>query len=408
MSGKVNPLVGNMPMFTPKLIMTCIANHKPVANTIVSELPNLEALGDISGKRVLVRADFNVPLDNGIIRDDLRIREAIPTLKYLIDNGAEVTACSHLGRPKGKFEEKYSLEPIRNRLNEILPGVKLLDNLRFNSGEESNDPEFIQQLVAGQDIYVNDAFGASHRNHASITGPPQLLPSAAGRLLHNEVEILLQVRNKPKRPFVAILGGSKVSDKLGVIDALVQIVDKLLIGGGMCFTFLKAQGQQIGSSLLEEGQLDYCRELLEAGAPIVLPHDFTAMDSDGKIGDAAVGGVVRQMGKNIPDGWTGLDIGPGSAAAFGDIIQESKTVLWNGPMGVFEDRRFSAGTKHVAQSMAENKASFTVIGGGDSAAAAKEFEFDTEIDHVSTGGGASLELIEKGTLPGIDALLTNQ
>ena len=382
--------------------------RKPVANTIVSELPNLEALGDISGKRVLVRADFNVPLDNGIIRDDLRIREAIPTLKYLIDNGAEVTACSHLGRPKGKFEEKYSLEPIRNRLNEILPGVKLLDNLRFNSGEESNDPEFIQQLVAGQDIYVNDAFGASHRNHASITGPPQLLPSAAGRLLHNEVEILLQVRNKPKRPFVAILGGSKVSDKLGVIDALVQIVDKLLIGGGMCFTFLKAQGQQIGSSLLEEGQLDYCRELLEAGAPIVLPHDFTAMDSDGKIGDAAVGGVVRQMGKNIPDGWTGLDIGPGSAAAFGDIIQESKTVLWNGPMGVFEDRRFSAGTKHVAQSMAENKASFTVIGGGDSAAAAKEFEFDTEIDHVSTGGGASLELIEKGTLPGIDALLTNQ
>ncbi len=382
--------------------------RKPVANTIVSELPNLEALGDISGKRVLVRTDFNVPLDNGIIRDDLRIREAIPTLKYLIDNGAEVTACSHLGRPKGKFEEKYSLEPIRNRLNEILPGIKLLDNLRFNSGEESNDPEFIQQLVAGQDIYVNDAFGASHRNHASITGPPQLLPSAAGRLLHNEVEILLQVRNKPKRPFVAILGGSKVSDKLGVIDALVQIVDKLLIGGGMCFTFLKAQGQQIGSSLLEEGQLDYCRELLEAGAPIVLPHDFTAMDSDGKIGDAAVGGVVRQMGKNIPDGWTGLDIGPGSAAAFGDIIQESKTVLWNGPMGVFEDRRFSAGTKHVAQSMAENKASFTVIGGGDSAAAAKEFEFDTEIDHVSTGGGASLELIEKGTLPGIDALLTNQ
>ena len=381
--------------------------RKPVANTIVSELPNLEALGDISGKRVLVRTDFNVPLDNGIIRDDLRIREAIPTLKYLIDNGAEVTACSHLGRPKGKFEEKYSLEPISNRLNEILPGIKLLDNLRFNSGEESNDPEFIQQLVSGQDFYVNDAFGASHRNHASITGPPQLLPSAAGRLLHNEVEILLQVRNKPKRPFVAILGGSKVSDKLGVIDALVQVVDKLLIGGGMCFTFLKAQGQQIGSSLLEEGQLDYCRELLESGAPIVLPHDFTAMDSDGKIGDAAVGGVVRQMGKNIPDGWTGLDIGPGSAAAFGDIIQESKTVLWNGPMGVFEDRRFSAGTKHVAQSMAENKASFTVIGGGDSAAAAKEFKFDTEIDHVSTGGGASLELIEKGTLPGIDALLTN-
>lgn len=373
----------------------------------MSELPKLEDLGDISGKRVLVRTDFNVPLDNGIIRDDLRIREAIPTLKYLVDNGAEVTACTHLGRPKGKFEEKYSLEPIRVRLNEILPGIKLLDNLRFNSGEEANDPQFIEQLVAGQDIFVNDAFGASHRSHASITGPPQLLPSAAGRLLQNEVEILLRVRNKPKRPFVAILGGSKVSDKLGVIDALVQVVDKLLIGGGMCFTFLKAQGQQVGSSLLEEGQIDYCKELLASGAPIILPHDFTAMNSDGKIGDPAVGGTVRQMGNNIPDGWSGLDIGPGSAALFGDIIQESKTVLWNGPMGVFEDTRFSAGTKHVAQSMAENKASFTVIGGGDSAAAAKEFKFDTEIDHVSTGGGASLELIEKGTLPGIDALLMN-
>tara|TARA_Y100001936_G_C16070887_1_gene670480 strand:+ start:957 stop:2081 length:1125 start_codon:yes stop_codon:yes gene_type:complete len=373
----------------------------------VSELPKLEDLGDISGKRVLVRTDFNVPLDNGIIRDDLRIREAIPTLKYLVDNGAEVTACTHLGRPKGKFEEKYSLDPIRVRLNQILPGIKLLDNLRFNSGEEANDPQFIEQLVAGQDIYVNDAFGASHRSHASITGPPQLLPSAAGRLLQNEVEILLKVRNKPKRPFVAILGGSKVSDKLGVIDALVQVVDKLLIGGGMCFTFLKAQGQQVGSSLLEEGQIDYCKELLASGAPIILPHDFTAMDSNGKVGDPAVGGTVRQMGNNIPDGWSGLDIGPGSAALFGDIIQESKTVLWNGPMGVFEDTRFSAGTKHVAQSMAENKASFTVIGGGDSAAAAKEFKFDTEIDHVSTGGGASLELIEKGTLPGIDALLMN-
>ena len=373
----------------------------------MSQLPNLEDLGDISGKRVLVRTDFNVPLDDGDIRDDLRIREAIPTLKYLVDNGAEVTACTHLGRPKGKFEEKYSLNPVRARLNEILPGIKLLDNLRFNPGEELNDPHFIEQLVAGQDMYVNDAFGASHRKHASITGPPQLLPSAAGRLLQNEVEILLQVRNKPKRPFVAILGGSKVSDKLGVIDALVQVVDKLLIGGGMCFTFLKAQGQQIGSSLLEEGQIDYCKELLASGAPIVLPHDFTAMDSDGKIGDPAVGGIVRQMGNNIPDGWTGLDIGPGSAAVFGDIIQESKTVLWNGPMGVFEDARFSAGTKHVAQSMAENKASFTVIGGGDSAAAAKEFRFDTEINHVSTGGGASLELIEKGTLPGLDALLLN-
>jgi phosphoglycerate kinase len=371
----------------------------------VNELPNLEDLGDISGKRVLVRTDFNVPLDNGNIRDDLRIREAIPTLKYLVDHGAIVTACSHLGRPKGEFTKEYSLDPVRTRLNELVPGVTLLDNLRFSPGEEANEPEFVRQLISDQDIYVNDAFGASHRSHASIVGPPSFLPSAAGRLLKKEVDVLLQVRNKPKRPFVAILGGSKVSDKLGVIDALVEVVDTLLIGGGMCFTFLKADGHQIGSSLLEETQLGYCKDLLETGAPIVLPHDFTAMDNDGTIGNPLDGGNVRQMGNNIPDGWTGLDIGPGSAAAFGDIIQESRTVLWNGPMGVFEDSRFSAGTKHVAQCMSENRSCFTVIGGGDSAAAAKEFGFDEDIDHVSTGGGASLELIEKGSLPGIDALL---
>ena len=371
----------------------------------MAELPTLEDLGDVSGKRVLVRTDFNVPLDSGEIRDELRIREAIPTLKYLVDNGAVVTACSHLGRPKGKVDDKYSLTPVRKRLNELLPEVKLLDNLRFDPGEESNDPEFVHKLVEGQDLYVNDAFGASHRHHASIVGPPQILPCASGRLLQKEVEVLMQVRNKPKRPFVAILGGSKVSDKLGVIDALIQVVDKLLIGGGMCFTFLRAGGHQIGSSLLEETHLEYCHRLLQSDAPIVLPHDFTAMDGNGKIGDPSAGGIVRQVGQNIPDEWIGLDIGPGSAAAFGDVIEDSKTILWNGPMGVFEDPRFSAGTRHIAYCMAMNRSSFTVIGGGDSAAAAKEFGFDTEIDHVSTGGGASLELIERGELPGINALL---
>ena len=370
----------------------------------MSHLPTLEDFGDLEGKNVLVRADFNVPLSGGEIRDELRIKEALPTLKFLVKNGANVTVCSHLGRPKGTIDPNLSIEPVRKRLRDLLPEVHLLENLRFNPGEENNDPNFVNTLIQGQDFFVNDAFGASHRSHASIVGPPQFLPSAAGRLLAKEVDVLMAIRQKPRRPFVAILGGSKVSDKLGVIDTLLGVVDKLVIGGGMCFTFLKAQGNQIGSSLLEESQLKYCETLLKSGAPIVLPHDFTTMDSDGQIGDPSAGGVVRQTGINIPDGWMGLDIGPGSAAAFGDIISDSKTVLWNGPMGVFEDNRFSAGTRHVAQTMAETRGCFTVVGGGDSAAAAKEFGFADNMDHVSTGGGASLELIEKGDLPGMAAL----
>ena len=370
----------------------------------MSHLPTLEDLGDLEGKNVLVRADFNVPLSDGEIRDELRIKEALPTLKFLVKNGANVTVCSHLGRPKGTIDSNLSIEPVRKWLRDLLPEVHLLENLRFNPGEENNDPNFVNTLIQGQDLFVNDAFGVSHRSHASIVGPPQFLPSAAGRLLAKEVDVLMAIRQKPRRPFVAILGGSKVSDKLGVIDTLLGVVDKLVIGGGMCFTFLKAQGNQIGSSLLEESQLKYCETLLKSGAPIFLPHDFTTMDSDGQIGDPSAGGVVRQTGINIPDGWMGLDIGPGSAAAFGDIISDSKTVLWNGPMGVFEDSRFSAGTRHVAQTMAETGSCFTVVGGGDSAAAAKEFGFADDMDHVSTGGGASLELIEKGDLPGMAAL----
>ena len=354
-----------------------------------------------------MRADFNVPLSGGEIRDDLRIKEALPTLRYLVKHGANVTVCTHLGRPEGTVDPDFSIEPVRKRLWELLPEVNLLENLRFDAGEEANDLDFVKNLINGQDLFVNDAFGASHRSHASIVGPPQFLPSAAGILLAKEVDVLLGIREKPRRPFVALLGGSKVSDKLGVIDALLEVVDKLVIGGGMCFTFLKAQGNQIGSSLLEESQLQFCENLLASGAPILLPHDFTTMDSDGRIGDPSAGGVVRQMGKNIPDGWMGLDIGPGSAAAFGDIISDAKTVLWNGPMGVFEDERFSAGTRHVALTMAENKSCFTVVGGGDSAAAAKEFGFADDMDHVSTGGGASLELIEKGDLPGIAALVAS-
>jgi phosphoglycerate kinase len=370
---------------------------------MINGVPQLEDLGDVAGKRVLVRCDFNVPLRDGTITDDLRIRAAIPTLSWLQERGATVTACSHLGRPKGAPDPKYSMDPVRARLAELAPGVELLENLRFNPGETANDPAFVAELVAGQDLYVNDAFGASHRAHASIVGPPQTLPSAAGRLLEKEVEVLLGVRNDPRRPFIAILGGSKVSDKLGVINALLSVCDGLIIGGGMCFTFLKAMGHSIGSSLCEDDQVDTCKRLLDSGATIHLPSDITALGPGGKIGDPSAGGEVRQFGQDLPDGWMGLDIGPGTAAEFSDVIAEARQVLWNGPMGVFEDPRFEAGTRTVAEAVADCRG-FTVIGGGDSAAAAAQFGLADRIDHVSTGGGASLELIEQGDLPGLAAL----
>ncbi len=365
-------------------------------------VPELEDLGDVSGASVLVRVDFNVPLRDGEITDDLRVRSALPTLKWLQDQGATVTAASHLGRPKGKVDPAYSLDPVKALLAELAPGVELLDNLRFDPGEESNDPAFVARLVAGFDAYVNDAFGASHRAHASIVGPPQTLPSAAGRLMAKEVEVLLGVRNRPRRPFVAVMGGAKVSDKLSVIEALLEIVDSIIVGGGMAFTFLKAQGHPVGDSLLEEDMVDTCARLLASGATIHLPEDVTAMRG-GKLFDPAAGGEIRQAGVNLPEGWMGLDIGPGTAAVFTDVILDAGTVLWNGPMGVFEDPRFEAGTKVVAHAIAETKA-FTVVGGGDSAAAAKQFGIDRDVDHVSTGGGASLELIEQGDLPGLEAL----
>ena len=367
------------------------------------KVPQLEDLGDVAGKKVLLRADFNVPLDGSRITDDLRIRAALPTIKWLVERGAKVTVCSHLGRPKGKPDPKYSVEPVRKLLAELAPGVELLENLRFDPGEEANDPAFVQKLIAGFDPYVNDAFGASHRAHASIVGPPKFLPSAAGRLLAKEVAALGGLRNNPNRPFVAIMGGSKVSDKLGVIEALLGVVDSLVIGGGMCFTFLAAQGHSIGSSLCEPDYIDTCTRLLAGPKAIHLPTDITALGPGGKLFDPGAGGDVRQMGVNIPDGWMGVDIGPGTAAEFTDVILDARTVLWNGPMGVFEDRRFEAGTRAIALACAETKA-FTVVGGGDSAAAAKQFGVDDQIDHMSTGGGASLELIEQGDLPGLEAL----
>ncbi len=370
-------------------------------------IPTLEDLGNLEGKRVLVRCDFNVPLEGGVITDDLRIKSALPTLRYLVEAGAAVTACSHLGRPKGKPSPEFTLDPVRKRLQELLPEVQLLENLRFNPGETDNSSEFVSELIEGQDIYVNDAFGASHRSHASIVGPPAFLPSAAGRLLEKEVHVLNSLRENPKRPVVGIMGGSKVSDKLGVIEALLDVVDELIVGGGMCFTFLAAKGNSVGASLLEENMIEKCRELLATYDSIRLPLDVTALSPEGVIGDPSAGGEVRQMGTSIPEGWMGLDIGPGTAVEFCDIISEARTVLWNGPMGVFEDSRFSAGTRTIAEAVAECRG-FTVVGGGDSAAAAKLFGVDGEMNHVSTGGGATLELIEKGDLPGLSALRDSQ
>jgi phosphoglycerate kinase len=371
---------------------------------VAGRLPTLEDLPPLEGKRVLLRADFNVPLRDGEIADDLRIRAALPTIRWLQDHGATIVACTHLGRPKGGPDLRYSVAPVRARLAELAPVVEVLQNLRYDPGEEGNDPAFVARLVDGFDAYVNDAFGASHRAHASIVGPPQVLPSAAGRLLAKEVDVLLGLRTNPRRPFVAILGGSKVSDKLKVIEALLEVADELLIGGGMCFTFLAARGNGVGASLLEEDMVATCRALLdEHGDRLVLPTDITVLGPGGKLMDPEAGGDVRQVGTTVPEGWMGVDIGPGTAADFGDRIAEARTVFWNGPMGVFEDPRFAAGTRAVAQAVADT-AGFTVVGGGDSAAALAQFGLDDEVDHVSTGGGAALELLEHGDLPGLAAL----
>jgi len=368
-----------------------------------STIPTLEDLeaqvGDLAGKRVLVRTDFNVPLDeSGAIADDFRIRAALPTINWLTERGATVVTASHLGRPKGAPDPKYSMDPVRQRLGELAPGVELLENLRFDPGETADDPAFVARLVDGIDAYVNDAFGASHRAHASIVGPPRFVPSAMGRLLQKEVDVLLGLRDKPRRPFVAVLGGAKISDKLGVVEALLGVVDSIVIGGAMCFTFFAAQGKPIGDSLFEPDMVDTCGRLLaqarEQGKVIHLPDDITGVDASG---------TYATFGDRLPDGAKGFDIGPGSAAAFSDVIMDARMVFWNGPMGMFEDDRFASGTHTVAQAMADTKA-FTVVGGGDSAAALAQFRLDDEVDHVSTGGGASLELLENGDLPGLQAL----
>ena len=397
-------------------------------------MKTVDDLGDLRGKRVLVRSDLNVPLDGPEITDDGRIRASAPSIADLADRGARVVVCAHLGRPKGKPDPAYSLGPVAARLAEVLGrpvqfatdtvgesaraavaelgdgDVVLVENLRFSSGEESkNDEErgeFADELADLADVYVGDGFGAVHRKHASVYDVPQRLPHAAGALVLAEIEVLERLTAKPERPYVVVLGGAKVSDKLGVIDNLLGTVDVLLIGGGMVFTFLKAQGHEVGKSLLEADQVETVRSYLkqagDQGVEIVLPVDIVAATS---LDDGADHSVVAADA--IAADRLGADIGPASAELFAAKIADARTVFWNGPMGVFENPAFAAGTKAVAEALTTVTASggLTVVGGGDSAAAVRQLGFDeTKFGHISTGGGASLEFLEGKTLPGLQAL----
>ncbi len=372
-------------------------------------VPTLEDLPPVEGRRVLVRVDYNVPLeteDDGSITvvDDFRVRSTLPTLRWLLQHGAEVTACAHLGRPAGAPDPATDLAPVRAVLAQLAPGVALLDNLRWDAGEEACDEGFVRCLVDGFDFYVNDAFGASHRSHASIVGPPRWLPSAAGRLVAREAQVLGGLLGCPERPFVAVVGGAKVCDKLGVLRSLLDQVDRLVVGGGMAFTFLAAAGHRVGDSLVDASRLDDCRVLLDkAGDRILVPSDVIALAPDGRIGSCHPGtGEVRVV-EEVASGWRGLDIGPRTAERYAEAITGARTVLWNGPMGVFEDERFANGTRSVAEAVAAC-GGHTVVGGGDSAAAIDRLGLSDRVEFVSTGGGAALELLEHGDLPGLEAL----
>ncbi len=372
-------------------------------------LPRLEDLPPVAGRRVLVRADLNVPLrqkDDGTyeVADEFRLRASVPTLSWLVEHEAQVTVCSHLGRPKGKVDPRYSMAPVRERMATLVPNVEVMENLRFDPGEEENEPDFVRRLIEGFDFYVNDAFGACHRSHASIVGPPRFLPSAAGRLLEREVEALSRLLVDPERPFVAVIGGAKVADKLGVLESLAEKADHLMLGGAMCFTFLAALGHDVGASLVEATLVDQAQALVLAYPQIELPEDLVALSSDEALSiDGAPSGTVRDFGTDLLPGWRGVDIGLGTRISFGESISHARTVLWNGPMGIFEDPRFEAGTRWVAEAIASSNA-FSVVGGGETAAALDEFGLADRIDHVSSGGGATLEFIEKGDLPGLVAL----
>ena len=372
-------------------------------------LPSYERWGSLAGKRVLVRVDFNTPvaeIDGRLeVTDDFRIRATIPLFEELLAKGATIVACTHFGRPKGQVVEKYSVAPVRRRLAELCPEVELMENLRFNPGEEADDPAFGASLVAGFDYYINEAFSASHRAHASIMIPPTLIPSAAGPNLQREVSTLSAILEDPARPFVAIVGGAKVKDKLGIVKVLSEKADQVIVGGGMAYTFEATQGRTVGSSLFDASYLDVCAELMDGGK-IVIPSDALGLPVGAPFGSGGDEEVL-EWGENIPDGYQGLDIGPASAATVCDIIMKAASILWNGPMGVFEDPRLSAGTEAVARAVAASSA-VSVIGGGDSVAAIQGYGLEDQVSFVSTGGGASLEFVELGDLPGLDALRTSK
>lgn len=381
---------------------------------------------DVAGKRVFVRVDFNVPMQDGKITDDTRIRGALPTIQYLVDQGAKVILASHLGRPKGKVVEEFRLTAAGERLSELLGkkvikvdeaigdtvkaeiekmengDVLLLENVRFYPGETKNDPEFAKALSELADIYVNDAFGTAHRAHASTEGIAHYLPGVAGFLMERELEVLGGALENPKRPFTAIIGGAKVSDKIGVIDNLLDKVDNLIIGGGLAYTFVKAKGYEIGNSLLDEEKIDMAKEFMkkaeEKGVNFYMPVDAVVAKEFAADAESKVVPI-----EEIPAGWEGLDIGPKTRELYAKVIKESQLVIWNGPMGVFEFDKFAEGTKAVAEALAETEG-FTIIGGGDSAAAVSKFNLADKMDHVSTGGGASLEFMEGKVLPGVAAL----
>jgi phosphoglycerate kinase len=386
---------------------------------MAGEISGVDTLGDVAGKVVLVRSDLNVPLDGGRITDDGRIRASVPQIRALLDAGARVVIMAHLGRPKGAPDPAYSLAPVAARLTELLgepvnfvpdpvgdPGgaaVTLLENVRFHPGETSKDDaergELADLLASRADVFVDDAFGAVHRKHASVYDVAQRLPHAAGDLVRREVEVLTRLTEAPERPYVVVLGGSKVSDKLAVIDALLPTVDRLLVGGGMCFTFLAAQGLDVGDSLLEPDQLDACRGFLETGK-VVLPVDIVVAAD--VAADAATQVVPAAA---IPAGMKGLDIGPASVELFTAQLEGARTVFWNGPMGVFELEPFAAGTRGVAEAIAALPDALTVVGGGDSAAAVRALGVgEHRFGHISTGGGASLEYLEGKDLPGLIVL----
>ena len=393
----------------------------------MAEIQTIESMQP-AGKRVIVRVDFNVPLKDGVVTDDTRIRAALPTINYLLQAGAKVILMSHLGRPKGEgYEEAFSLAPVAKYLATMVdapvvfatdtvgedaqakiaamePGqIVLLENLRFDKREKKNNEEFCKELAALADEYVNDAFGAAHRAHASTAGIAAFLPAYAGFLMSKEVNTLTGMLDEPKRPFVAILGGSKVSDKIKVIDALISKCDTLIIGGGMCFTFLMAQGKAVGTSLKEEDWVERAGEMLKkaeaAGVSLLLPVDVVCADKFAEDAATKIASVDE-----IPEDMMGLDVGPETAKIYAEAIAGAKTVFWNGPMGVFEMAAFEAGTKEVALAVAANKEADTIIGGGDSVAAVNKFDLADQMTFISTGGGASMELVQGEQLPGVVAL----